>query len=259
MQSKDDPYDFLRRPEHMRRGSLANHVADQFREAIVSLKLRPGTMLDKAEICARLGVSRSPVAEAMARLKSEGLIDILPQRGTIVSLVSVDAVREYIFVRKALECEAVRALAESRPEGLIESLEASVRRQREIAATGSAADFHPFDLEFHEILLNALSNSRMKAVVDMARNNLNRARQLTNSQRRIIEGIEEHEAIVLALAAGDGDHAAHIMRKHLDSIVTEIHVVARDFPELFTDGVIMLQTAVADPQGYSSMQPAASP
>lgn len=238
MQATDNPYDFLNRLAHLRRGSLANHVADQFREAIVSLKLRPGTVLDKSEICARLGVSRSPVGEAMARLKSEGLIDILPQRGTVVSLVSLGAVEDYIFVRKALESEVVRTLAQRLPDGLIEELNHNLQRQREVAAQGDALAFHNLDLEFHEILLNALNNARMKAMVDMARNNLNRARQLSNSQRRIKQGIAEHAEIVEALASGNGDEAASMMRKHLDGVVIEIHQVARNFPQLFTDGII---------------------
>ena len=62
MRVKANPYDFLTRPTHMRRGSLASHVAEQFRQAIVSLRLRPGTMLDKAEICSRLGISRSYIS-----------------------------------------------------------------------------------------------------------------------------------------------------------------------------------------------------
>jgi GntR family transcriptional regulator, rspAB operon transcriptional repressor len=238
MPTTTDPYEFLTRPEHMPRGSLANHVAEQFREAIVSLKLRPGTMLDKAEICTRLGVSRSPVAEAMARLQSEGLIEILPQRGTVVSLVSIGAVEEYIFVRKALESETVRALARARPEGLIEALEKNLERQREVVAADDTVAFHPLDLEFHEILLSAIGYGRMKAMVDTARSNLNRARQLTNSKRRIAVGMQEHFAIVSALTESDGELAANLMRSHLDGVITEVHQLARDCPHLFNDGVI---------------------
>lgn len=232
------PYDFLVRPEHMPRGSLANHVADQLREAIVTLRLKPGTMLDKAEICQRLGVSRSPVAEAMARLKAEGLIDILPQRGTVVSLVSIGAVEEYIFVRRALESETVRILAHSRPRALIERLRDSLRRQEEVVAAGDMVAFHPLDLEFHEILLSAVGYSRMKAMVDTARNNLDRARRLTNSSRRVTTGLRQHTQIVDALEQQDADGAAQMMRHHLDGVVHEVYQLAQEAPELFADGVI---------------------
>ncbi|WP_196260894.1 GntR family transcriptional regulator [Pelagibacterium limicola] len=239
MNANTDPYDFLERPIHMPRGSLASHVADQFRHAIVTLKLTPGTMLDKSEICARLGVSRSPVAEAMARLKSEGLIDILPQRGTVVSPVSLSAVEEYIFVRRGLECETVRALARSRPEGMVEALRANLERQQQVVEADDTVAFHPLDLEFHEILLKSTGYPRMKAMVDTARNNLDRARQLTNSKRRITEGLYQHMAITEAIEHGDGDMAARLMRKHLDDVVTEVRQLASESPHLFNGGIIV--------------------
>ena len=115
MDTAETTYSFLSSSAEMPRGSMAARVAAQLRNAIIELRLPPGTMLDKAQICARLGVSRSPVAEAFARLESEGLLDILPQRGTVVSFLSLGAIKEYIFIRKALEGEAVRTLASRRP------------------------------------------------------------------------------------------------------------------------------------------------
>lgn len=236
MDSPPPTYGFLQRPSHMPRGSLASHVADQLRNAIITLHLRPGTMLDKAEICARLGVSRSPVSDAFARLQSEGLIEILPQRGSVVSLVSVGAVEEYIFVRKALESETCRVLANRRPDRLIAALRENLEAQDSAARSDDKLAFHGLDLEFHEILLSAIGYKRMKAMVDTARNNLDRARQLTNSVRRITVGIAEHIEIVDAIEAGQGDRAASLMRNHLDGVVTEVYGLARTAPHLFAEG-----------------------
>lgn len=231
-----NPYAFLARPDHMPRGSLAGHVAAQLREAIVTLRLRPGTMLDKTEICARLGVSRSPVAEAMARLQGEGLIEILPQRGSVVSLVSVAAVEEYIFVRKALEGETVRRLALDTPDGLVEALEDNLKAQRKAVADDDRVKFHTLDLQYHEILVSALAYKRVKSMVDTARYNLDRARRITNSMRRIAVGIEEHVGIVDAIRAGDPEAATQRMHAHLDSMVRELYALANKRPELFIDG-----------------------
>lgn len=229
-------YAFLERPEHMPRGSLASHVTSQLREAIVSLRLRPGTMLDKTEICERLGVSRSPVAEAFSRLQSEGLIDILPQRGSVVSLVSLVAVKEYIFIRTALECETVRKLAGEAPEGLVDALNANIEHQRVLSSRDDKNGFHTLDLQFHEILLNAAGYKRMKTMVDTARNNLDRARHLSNKIRQLSLALDEHIAIADAIAAGDPDAATGTMRAHLDAMVTSVFEVARQSPTLFSDG-----------------------
>lgn len=231
MDTAQTSYSFLAPATELARGSMAAQVATQLRQAIIALKLPPGTMLDKAQICARLGVSRSPVAEAFARLEAEGLLEILPQRGTVVSFLSFAEVREYIFIRKALEGEAVRVLAARRPGETIEALHANIAAQRAVAEDRDA--FHKLDLQFHELLLIPLDYKRMKAMVDTARNNLDRARQMTNTMRRIALGIEEHAEIVDLVAAGKPDPAARAMRRHLDGMISELEALAAQRPELF--------------------------
>lgn len=233
MDTTEHLYAFLRRAPDMSRGAMAAQVATQLREAIIGLKLRPGTMLDKAEICTRLGVSRSPVAEAFARLEAEGLLDILPQRGTVVSFLSLGAVKEYIFIRKALEGETVRLLAARRTPEMVAALEANIAAQRESAAGEDRETFHRLDLQFHEQLLTALDYRRMRAMVDTARNNLDRARQMTNTRRRIALGIEEHAEIVAMIAAGKPDRAVRAMHRHLDGMISELEKLAAERPELF--------------------------
>lgn len=237
MDTAETTYSFLSSSAEMQRGSMAARVAAQLRNAIIDLRLPPGTMLDKSQICARLGVSRSPVAEAFARLEAEGLLDILPQRGTVVSFLSLGAIKEYIFIRKALEGEAVRTLASRRPPGLVERLEANIEAQRESTRNEDRETFHRLDLEFHDELLNALDYRRMKAVVDTARNNLDRARQMTNTIRRIAVGIEEHANIVAEIKAGKGEKAARAMHVHLDGMIRETEALADRHPELFVSRV----------------------
>lgn len=241
MKGNADPYDFLVRPAHMPRGSLANHVTDQFRAAIVSLKLEPGTVLKKNEICARLGISRSPVSEAMARLQAEGLVEILPQRGTVVSLVSLRDVEESIFVRKGLECETVRMLAEAPSDGLVAALAENLVEQRDALAAEDIPHFHKLDLAFHGLMIGAIGYGRMQRMAESARNNLSRARHLTNSLSRMAKSISDHEQVFQALVDGDGDRAAHAMRKHLEDVLRQIHQVAHSHPHLFDDGIIALK------------------
>ena len=233
MDTAEHAYAFLTPAAQLPRGSMAIAVAAQLRDAIIGLKLPPGTMLDKAQICARLGVSRSPVAEAFARLEAEGLLEILPQRGTVVSFISVAEIKEYIFIRKALEGETVRTIAMRQPEGVIDALKINIAAQRDVAAHEDREAFHRLDLEFHEQLLAPLDYRRMKAMVDTARNNLDRARQMTNTMRRIAVGIEEHAEIVELIAAGKAGRAARAMHRHLDGMIRELEALAAQRPELF--------------------------
>lgn len=226
-------YAFLSPDHDIQRGGLAAHVTAQLRRAIIEFKLAPGTMLDKAPICERLNVSRSPVAEAFARLQAEGFLEIIPQRGTVVTYLSVTDVSEFVFIRRALETEAVKTLAARADAGLVAALDENVAAQKTSARRDDRDAFHMLDGQFHDLLISALAHRRIRAMVETARNNLSRARQMTNSPARIAQGIDEHAQIVEAIRNGDGARAAQVMYTHLDGIITQVNALARQRPELF--------------------------
>jgi DNA-binding GntR family transcriptional regulator len=236
MTSAEIPYKFLVNAASPQRGNVTQSVTDQLREAIVSLELKPGEILDKGAICERLGVSRFPVSEALARLQAEGLVEILPQRGTRVSRVKVGDVVEYMLIRKALESEAVRALVARKPEGVLDRLEANLAEQAKAARKSDRETFHRYDVEFHDILFTALRFDRIRTIIEGARANLDRARLLILDPRRLTVTHAEHKAIADAIGSGDADRAAAAMRTHIDKVTGELLVFARQQPELFADG-----------------------
>ncbi len=153
-------YHFLDVPPQQR-GAVTQSVTDALRRAIVTLELRPGEVLDKNAICTRLGVSRFPVSEALARLQGEGLVDILPQRGSIVSLIRIADVTEFMLIRKALECEAVRVLVGHPSPDTVANLARNLTAQHDAAAADDRQLFHALDLEFHELLLTGMRFSKI--------------------------------------------------------------------------------------------------
>jgi len=229
-------YNFLIAPLDATRGNVTAAVTDQLRRAIVTLELKPGEVLDKGAICDRLGVSRFPVSEALSKLQTEGLVEILPQRGSIVSLVRLSDVTEFMLIRKALECEAVRVLTGSHSDDLIDSLTKNLAAQRAASERDDREAFHAYDLEFHDILFASMSFAKIKAVIETTRANLDRARRLLISPRRLAFSLAEHQAILDAIVAGDGQRGAAAMRAHIDSVMLELFAFARDRPELFADG-----------------------
>jgi DNA-binding GntR family transcriptional regulator len=235
MTAAEIPYKFLVNAATPQRGSVTASVTEQLRRAIVTLELKPGEILDKGLICERLGISRFPVSEALARLQSEGLVEIMPQRGSMVSRVRIGDVVEYMLIRKALESEAVRALVARKPPGVLEKLEINLGEQSKAAKRGDRDTFHKFDLEFHDILFSALRFDRIRAVIESARANLDRARLLILDPRRLSLTQTEHQAIADGIAAGDADRAAAAMRAHIDQVTAELLAFARQAPELFAD------------------------
>jgi len=117
------------RPLDQFQGTLAQRVHASLREAILSMSLRPGDILRKPEICEALGVSRSPVSEAVARLAVEHLVRIVPQAGTYVARFSLEEVREGAFLREALELAAVEKVASEITDDQVVLLRRNLRLQ----------------------------------------------------------------------------------------------------------------------------------
>jgi len=235
MIAKGKSYDFLQNIRAEKRGGATARVVEILRNAIVMHAFEPGAPLDKARLCERLGVSRFPVSEALARLKAEGLVDIQPQRGTTVSLIRLSDVRENMFLRKALEVEAVKSLAGTIDDVIVARLHDNLAAHKQVAAGDDKQNFHGIDLAFHDTLLSALGFPRVKAAAESARLALDRVRLLLSSPLRNARTIEEHGRIVEALEQRDSARAALAMGDHLDAVMKELMSFARREPELFTD------------------------
>lgn len=220
------------------RGTLqgaTDRIVEALREAIVSLEFQPGTTLDKAELTRRFGVSRFPVSEALNRLKAEGLVDIRPQSGSMVSRIRLADARENMFLRCALESEAVAHHAARRDERLLDELRRSMRYQQAALDADDRPGFHRLDLEFHDIIVSGVGYPRVRAIVEGARLALDRARRLLITPRRHVLSFSEHVAIMAAIEAGDPMGARSALRAHLDSVMVELESFSHGNPEVFAD------------------------
>ncbi|MEO8244953.1 MAG: GntR family transcriptional regulator [bacterium] len=215
-------------------GSLAQRVYGSLREAIQSLSLRPGEVLRKPEICATLGVSRSPVSEAIARLAAEHLVKIVPQAGSYVARLSLAEIREGAFLREALELAAVERVAQLVQEDQLVLLRRNLRLQVGLVEDGDHSGFYLADTAMHELILSFTGFTRLATLADTARVQVNRARQLTLPEPgRNLATLAEHQAIVAAIAARDPVAARAAMRHHLSRLIGLLEPLARNRPDLF--------------------------
>ena len=229
--TRKSPYAFLPILPRQGRGGTVQRVQDVIRDAIVQLELPPGTAIDKVALCARLGVSRFPVSEALGRLAAEGLVEVLPQRGTRVARIDLADCRQAMFIRRALEGEAVRAVAPRADAGLLAALDRNLRDQEGALGADYGSRFHQLDLEMHELLLGFLGYERVRHAVEAARASLDRARLFMCTPARQVSTFAEHRAIVAALKRRDSDAAVAAMESHLDAVMTELVGVAGRNPE----------------------------
>ena len=215
-------------------GSLAQRVYGSLREAILTMSLRPGDILRKPEICEQLGVSRSPVSEAVARLAVEHLVRVVPQAGTYVARFSLEEIREGAFLREALELAAVERVARTIVPDELVLLRRNLRLQQALIEDVDFAGFYQTDAEMHELILSFTGFRRVAALADTAWVHVNRARQLLlPAPGRIQSTFVEHQAIVAAIGAHDPGAARDATRVHLGKLVGFLEPLALARPELF--------------------------
>jgi len=230
--ARNSPYPFLPPLSRRGRGGTVARVQDLIRNAIVRLDLPPGAFIDKPALCARLKVSRFPVSEALGRLAAEGLVEVLPQRGTRVARIRLAEASQAMFIRRALEAQAVRALAPRGDAGLLAGLNRNLDEQDAAVARGDRLGFYALDLAFHDMLLDALGYERVKAAVEASRANLDRLRLVLLAQRQRTT-VHEHRAVVAALARRDGEAAGKAMEAHLDGVMTDLMLFAERHADAF--------------------------
>jgi len=213
--------------------SAMERVLVALRSAIVELELLPGAVIDKAALCDRFGVSRFPVSDALARLQAEGLVEILPQRGTRVARIRTADVTEAMFIRRPLEVEMVQTLAPHASEAWLAELDMNLDYQAVTIERGDRRAFHSHDLAFHELMLRELAFPRVTAAVDIARNSLERARRMLSSPRRHADTLSEHRAILAALKQRDAVAAGQAMNAHLRAVLIELTTLMDANPAVF--------------------------
>ena len=199
--------------------SKTDRVYEVLRRRIRERALAPGAPLRKEEIALELGVSRAPVSDAISRLAEEGLIDVFPQHGSFVALIRSSDVRESLFVRTALEVEAMRRLAPVADPQTLAVLDANIAAQVDALAKGNLEHFYDLDEALHAAMFGAIETPRALRLLEAARAPLDRVRRLAlPDQGRPEQTLAEHRALVEAIRSGDGEYAAAAMRAHLTMV-----------------------------------------
>lgn len=215
-------------------GSLSQKVYQTLRAAILSMAYAPGEILRKPEICEELGVSRSPVSDAVARLAAEGLVDVIPQAGTYVARFSMAEIREGAFLREAIELQAIEMVATTITEDQLVLLRRNLTVQAALLTDGDVAGFYKLDGEMHEMIRGFTGFRKLSMVADTAWAHVDRARQLMLPVMGRIEAtLLEHRVILNALEARDPQAARAAMRVHLRKLVTYLEPLERSHPEFF--------------------------
>jgi DNA-binding GntR family transcriptional regulator len=224
----------LTRPEDA--GSAADRAYRLIRQAILDLTFLPGSTLSESALVEQIGVSRTPIRQALQRLEHEQLLRIFPQRGTVVAPLDMEGFREAIFTRVALETaaagEAARRIAAAEAAELADETQAQARA---VEGGDEAAFFDLNDL-FHRRLFAIGGVPNVWSVVESVKVHLDRFRagHLTlTDPYALAPVVQEHRDIVAALARHDAEAAATLMRTHIERVVPRAELLHRRRPDLF--------------------------
>lgn len=203
--------------------SLTEQTYEIIQEAIVTLAFKPGDRLSVQRLSEQLGVSRTPVKEAFQRLEQEGLVSVLPRKGTFISPIEVKDIDEILEARAVVEGFAARIAARSLSRADLEKAEGVLERQAEALEVGRIPESAEIGHRFHVIVLSQLENDRMVGFLKQMDLQYTRIRRIFSwafSRQR--QSLREHYGILTTLRARDPDAAFHAMFDHHWSVRDEL-------------------------------------
>lgn len=196
---------------------------DSLRDDILNWRIAPGTALSETELALRLGVSRTPLRAALARLALEGLVDTSKGRTGVVPDVSVESIAQQFEVREALELQAARLASRRRDPAVFAELAESFGHATETLAAGGTDAYYAVVARFDEAMDDAVANPAMRQALESVRVHLVRARRLAqDNPDRLLQAAAEHRLICEAVRDGDAELAASATAVHLRGSLTTI-------------------------------------
>ena len=195
---------------------LHEDATERLRDMIVHGDLAPGAKLVERVLCARLGVSRTPLREAIKRLASEGLVELQPNRGAIVTPLTLEQVRETFAVMGALEALAGQLACRNITDAQLAEIRALHFEMLACHARGDLAGYFRCNQAIHAAIVAAGGNRTLAATYRHLNAHVLRARYMANlSRERWDRAVAEHEAMLNALAARDGERLQRLLSEHL--------------------------------------------
>ncbi|MCV2870322.1 GntR family transcriptional regulator [Defluviimonas sp. WL0002] len=200
---------------------ITPQVTRILRERVIKNDLKPGDRISESEVASTYDVSRQPVREAFIKLADQGLLEIRPQRGTIVTRIGYFAVLDARFLREAIEADICKILADARSPDLIAELRAQLARQNALDRQ-DADGFIQLDDLFHRTLAEAAGKAGAWRQIEGLKSQMDRVRYLSLGEFRVDTLIAQHCAVVDRIEAGDIAGANSAIRFHLREVLKDL-------------------------------------
>ena len=207
----------------IRRRSLHDDVLAALRDMIIEGELPAGERINETALYPRLGVSRTPLREALKALASEGLVELVPNRGAIVRRFALDDVTHMLEAIKVIETFAARAACERASAAEIAQIAKLHKSMRARYAAKDRLEYFKLNQDIHSLLVRASHNPTLAAMHDSLQARLKRIRFIGNGAPEKWAGaLAEHEAMIVALKSRDGEALAEVVGRHMDETLRRV-------------------------------------
>ena len=232
--------------------SLTEIVRDQIRNSIVAGDFDLGSPLSERQLSVSLNVSKTPVREALAQLRLEGLVHIFPQRGAFVFTLSAREVMDLCELRLTLEAAAMRLAFERNPKGLVEGLAGVTRRMEKARAAGDMRDYLAADTSYHQVLFDACGNPLIAGAYGMHNGKISALRNhLAAKPQHTDLSFAEHVEMLGLLREQRIGEALGVLNRHIERTKATYAMWIEDIAaaDLQAGGAQALSAALSTPRG----------
>ena len=219
--------------ERLPRETGRDYALRNIKENIVNLELAPGSQISENELAAEMGLSRTPVREALMELAKVKIVDIQPQKKSTIPLIDCDMVEESRFMRDLLECAVAELNCEMASPADLERLRENIRLQSLYLDGYYTGPLVELDNSFHGMLFSIAKKSQVFGLIQNISIHFDRVRTLALSSVKAGKIVQDHQDIVDAIARKDAPAARSLMEKHLSRYDIDAAALRTAYPQYF--------------------------
>lgn len=217
-----------RLPQETDRGYALRTIKDN----IISLDLAPGAQISENELASKMGLSRTPVREALMELAKVKIIKVVPQKRSTVAMIDYDLVEEARFLRNVLECAVVELVCQTVTEPDLMRMDENLRLQR-FYMNSDHQMLMELDDQFHGLLFASAQKSQIFEMMQNMLIHFDRVRRMALESVKDIKIVEDHEKIAAAIRERDPDKAKELMQMHLSRFRVDAKDIREKYPQYF--------------------------
>lgn len=219
--------------ERQAKETAREYAYRMLRKNIIELELEPGSLVSESELASEIGLSRTPVREAMQELSKYGIVEIYPQKGTYIEKIDYDKIEEARFIRLVLEKAVLELLCESRTEEDIRKLQENIHMQKFFLEKEMADKLMEQDNEFHRLLFEMSKKTQAYYILGGISTHFDRVRSMSLKSVKNTRIVSDHERILEAIKNRDSKEAANIITEHLSRHIIDQQTLKQKYPGYF--------------------------